>query len=63
MTKYFDVPAQVIFEEDEKNQERGIAYKDEIICLCCGGIFEVNEVKILEVCSSWYEMSGEEFQK
>ena len=24
----------------------GIAYKDEIICFCCGGVFEIGEVDI-----------------
>lgn len=24
--------------------QRGIAYKDEIICGCCGGVFEIEEI-------------------
>ena len=43
--RYFDRPKQVMFFEAE-NQEWcvGIAYKDEIICACCGGIFNIDEV-------------------
>lgn len=26
----------------------GIAYHDEIICACCGGIVEINEVENIE---------------
>ena len=42
--RYFDRPKQVMFFEAE-NQEWvvGIAYKDEIICACCGGIFNIDE--------------------
>lgn len=42
---YFDIPTQVAFWEAE--QERylaGIAYGTEIICGCCGGIIEIEEV-------------------
>lgn len=48
-TKYFDCPTQVLFR-DPDNEEGfigGIAYRDEIICGCCGGIFELNEVSDL----------------
>ena len=43
--KYFDRPQQVKFW-DSTQQEYffGIAYRDEIICSCCGGIFEIREV-------------------
>lgn len=66
MRNYFDVPMQVIFESTDPDGElhtnTGIAYKDEIICLCCGGVFEVSEIKILGESFWWYEMSGEEFK-
>lgn len=42
--EFFDVPTQVDFIDEENSSHRGIGYKDEIICLCCGGIFETNEV-------------------
>lgn len=43
--KYFDRPTQVIFAEPGGDGwNAGIAYKDEIICGCCGGIFEIEEI-------------------
>lgn len=46
--KYFDSPRQVKFfcpdEEGEIKFENGIAYQDEIICACCGGIFKIDDV-------------------
>ena len=46
MNKYFDEPKQVIFADPDNEGEwlSGIAYKDEIICGCCGGIFEIEDV-------------------
>ena len=46
MNKYFDEPKQVIFADPDNEGEwlAGIAYKDEIICACCGGVFEVEDV-------------------
>lgn len=50
MTKYFETPVQVIFRMDEETMIEngvhwftGIAYRDEIICGCCGGIFNTDE--------------------
>ena len=38
----FDIPTQVMFWDFTENcYTYGIAYKDEIICGCCGGIFEI----------------------
>ena len=47
MTKYehFERPTQVQFyDHDGDHWLAGIAYKDEIICGCCGGIFTIEEV-------------------
>lgn len=43
---YFDRPAQVVFADPDNPGEWivGIAYKSEIICGCCGGIFNIDEV-------------------
>ena len=43
---YFDVPKQVVFHDIDNPQNWlvGIAYKDEIICSCCGGVYEIAEV-------------------
>ena len=46
METYFDIPKQVIFADPDNAGEWivGIAYKDEIICACCGGIFNISDV-------------------
>ena len=43
---YFDRPKQVVFSDPDNQGEWivGIAYKDEIICACCGGIFSIDDV-------------------
>lgn len=53
MNKYFDKPKQVKFEDEEGNLCYGIAYHDEIICACCGGILDPEEVKIIKVYNDW----------
>ena len=44
--QYFDEPKQVVFADPDNSGEWlvGIAYKDEIICACCGGIIEISEI-------------------
>ena len=43
--KHFNCPTQVKFYDAEINRWRGgIAYGDEIICGCCGGILSIDEV-------------------
>ena len=44
--QYFDKPTQVVFVDPDNAGEwiAGIAYKDEIICGCCGGIFDIGDV-------------------
>ena len=43
---YFNNPTQVIFADPENPGEWlcGIAYRDVIICSCCGGVFDIDEV-------------------
>ncbi len=43
---YFDEPTQVMFADPDNEGEWlvGIAYKDEIICACCGGVFEIADI-------------------
>ena len=45
---FFERPTQVMFPDfDDDSRESwlvGIAYKTEIICACCGGVFTVAEV-------------------
>ena len=42
---YFEVPTQVKFwDVDGDHYIGGIAYRDEIICGCCGGVFDISEI-------------------
>jgi hypothetical protein len=43
---YFDRPTQVMFADPDNPGEwlSGIAYLDEIICGCCGGVFSIADV-------------------
>ena len=43
---YFDRPTQVVFADPDNPGEwlSGIAYRDEIICGCCGGVFSIDDV-------------------
>lgn len=50
---YFEQPVQVIWIDADNVRHAGIAYHDEIICACCGGIEEIAE--IYEVCPEGIE--------
>lgn len=52
MEKFFDVPTQVCFIFDDEVLF-GIGYHDQIICACCGGIFEIDEVEVIEIFPDW----------
>ena len=42
---YFEVPTQVKFWDDHSGHYiGGIAYRDEIICGCCGTVFRISEI-------------------
>lgn len=44
--QYFDRPTQVVFADPDNAGKWivGIAYKDKIICGCCGGVFDIGDV-------------------
>ena len=44
--KYFDKPTQVVFwdTDGEDHWIGGIAYRDEVICGCCGGVIKISEI-------------------
>lgn len=46
----------VIFKDDEDSTQAGIAYHDEIICACCGGVFETSEAHDIEVVD-WVDLT------
>ena len=43
---YYERPTQVVFADPESPGDwlNGIAFRDVIICSCCGGTFEIDEV-------------------
>jgi hypothetical protein len=43
---WYEKPTQVIFIPVGECPCVGIAYRDEIICLCCGGVYDLNECLI-----------------
>lgn len=61
MTKFFEKPTQVKFLDRDNNRwVGGIAYHDEIICGCCGGIFEIDEFADHEIVTyDWMNISDE----
>lgn len=40
---WYDVPTQVAWF-DENHYCAGIAYRDEVICACCGGVSDIEEI-------------------
>ena len=46
MKTYYEKPTQVVFVDPDAPGEWivGIAYCDEIICGCCGGVFSIEDV-------------------
>ena len=69
MKNFYECPTQVKFwDYDNHEWNYGIAYGDEIICGCCGGIFEIDEVieygkdevqMPIHECKSWVDLSNE----
>lgn len=48
MKTYYEKPTQVVFADPDSPGTgewlAGIAYRDEIICGCCGGVFNIDDV-------------------
>jgi hypothetical protein len=70
MKTFFDVPTQVFWKnpdfgetdsiyDSETEYFVGIAYKDEIICACCGAIIHVDEVPEILEFESWANIAEE----
>ena len=58
---YFEHPTQVKFIDMDRGSEEphwlgGIAYKDEIICGCCGGVFDIKEYY-----DDWHDFGHKDF--
>lgn len=50
MKRYYETPMQVRWFDSVNNRWiGGIAYKGEVICGCCGGVFELDSFKEDEV--------------
>ena len=70
---YFLEPTQVMYtdlrEEDTPRWLSGIAYRQEIICGCCGGVIDIDKLveageregykKVIFPYSSWCDISEE----
>ena len=59
---YFKEPVQVKFHlagEEEESIRGGIAYQHFIICGCCGGAIDVDDIDWMEVYDSWMDISEE----
>lgn len=69
MPYFFETPTQVKFlddAEDELKYKGGIAYGDVIVCGCCGGVVEINdlleyfseqEAKLIIIPLEWTDIS------
>ena len=57
--EYFGKPAQVKFRDFKGEECYGIAFKDTIICGCCGSAFEAGEVEIIEEFKYWVPLDVE----
>ena len=67
MKTSYEAPTQVMFHDPDGVYNFGIAWGDKIICACCGGVFEVEEIlkfaledqpAIYEY-STWNDLSNE----
>lgn len=47
MSKYYDRETKVSFIANQ-GLHTGIAYKNIIICFCCGSVFKISEVTDIE---------------
>lgn len=65
---YFPTPKQVLFWDiDGDHYINGIAYRDEIICGCCGGVISIEEIyefapsaiRPIIVDDDWYSLENE----
>lgn len=61
MKKFFEEPTQVLFVDEEGTWCSGIAYRDEIICGCCGGVFDIDE--IIEFAPEWVQYPIHEYDR
>lgn len=52
----FEEPTQVQFLDDEGTIQVGIAYGNKIICACCGGVFEMDEVSDI-ISLAWVDLT------
>lgn len=62
MKRQYEKPTQIRwFDDENKRWIGGIAYRDEIICGCCGGVLELNEFEDDEVVEydAWVDIEEE----
>ena len=53
--RYFEKPTQVKFFDPDSDDTwcGGIAYKDEVICACCGGVLKISEIIDKDESNGW----------
>ena len=58
MKVFYDKPTQVMFSDPDHRGEWlvGIAYSDVIICACCGGVFETDEIEAIHPYEDWIDI-------
>lgn len=57
MQKFYDIPTQVRFKyKDDPHWEAGIAYHEDFICACCGGVTPLEELAEEEDEIVWVEL-------
>ena len=57
--KFYNHPKMVIAQPEGEAPILGIAYKDEIICCCCGGVYDKYDNCIILQEIDWYNIPEE----
>lgn len=60
LTYDFGCPKQVLFKQEEETWCAGIAWGEQVICACCGGIIPFDEIEEMEVFENYWVNFSEE---
>lgn len=54
--KYYDEPTMVRFlDEGNEGYDYGIAFGEKIVCACCGGVLEQDDLLFVEELGHWID--------